>query len=204
MEFVLKNKIKNSDISCLKSIGTNNVIIDCVFVGENIVIDNNCTLRNCIIKEGTYITDSYLDDCVVGKDTKIGPFSRIRPFTQIGDNCKIGNFVEIKNSKIGSGTKVSHLAYIGDAIVGNNVNIGCGVVVCNYDGVDKNVTLIGDNSFVGSNVNLIAPLKIANDSYICAGSTVTKNTSNGDFVIGRVKSQSNPNHLYYLKNKIKK
>ena len=204
MEFVLKNKIKNSDISCLKSIGVNNVIIDCVFVGENIVIDNNCTLRNCIIKEGTYITDSYLDDCVVGKGTKIGPFSRIRPFTQIGDNCKIGNFVEIKNSKIGSGTKVSHLAYIGDAIVGKNVNIGCGVVVCNYDGIDKNVTLIGDNSFVGSNVNLIAPLKVANDSYICAGSTVTKNTSIGDFVIGRVKSQSNPNHLYYLKNKIKK
>ena len=204
MELFLKNKIKNTDISYLQSIGVNNVIIDCVFVGNHIVIDNNCTLKNCIVKDGTYITDSYLEDCVIGKNTKIGPYSHIRPFTQIGDDCKIGNFVEIKNSKVGSGTKVSHLAYIGDAIVGKNVNIGCGVVVCNYDGIDKNVTIIGDNSFVGSNANLIAPLKIANDSYICAGSTVTKNTSNGDFVIGRVRAQSNPNHLYYLKNKIKK
>lgn len=200
----MKNIINNSDLTNLKSIGINNVIINTVFDGKDIVVGNNCTIKNCIIKDKTCITDSYLEESNIGSNVSIGPYSHVRPNCSIGDNCKIGNYVEIKNSTIGANTKVNHLAYIGDAIIGKNSNIGCGVIFCNYNGVEKNISIVGDNCFVGSNSNIIAPVKIANDTYICAGTTVTKNSDSGDFVIGRVNAETKPNYSYYLKTKIKK
>ena len=200
----MNNNVIGSDISNLKSIGFGNTIINSTFVGENIEIGNNCTLKNIVVADNTFITDSYLEDCLIGKSCKIGPFSRVRGKTNIGDNCKIGNFVEIKNSQLGNGVKAGHLAYIGDAIVGDFTNIGCGVVFANYNGVKKNIAIVGKNCFIGSNVNIIAPVKIEDDSYICAGTTITNDTETGDFVIGRVKAESKKKYRFYLKNKLKR
>lgn len=201
--FLKNNNIIVSDISNLKEIGQNNIIINTKFVGKNIVIGNNCTIKNSIIADGTTITDSYIEDSLIGKDCKIGPFSRLRPKCNIGDGCKIGNFVELKNCQMGNGVKASHLSYIGDAIVGDDTNIGCGVVFANYNGVDKNISIVGKNCFIGSNVNVIAPIKIKDDTYVCAGTTITENTEEGDFVIGRVKDSVNKKYSFYLRNKRK-
>lgn len=119
----------------------------------------------------------------------IGPFAHLRTGSKIGDNVRVGNFCEIKNSEIGSNSKISHLAYVGDAVVGKNCNIGCGVIFVNYNGKIKQKTFVGDNVFVGSNVNLIAPLNIGNSAYICAGTTVDKSVEANDFVIGRVRQE---------------
>ena len=200
----MQNKIINSDITNIVDMGFYNLIENCMFVGDNIKIGNHCTIKNSIIKSGTSITDSYIEDAIIGSECSIGPYSRIRPKTQIGNNCKIGNFVEIKNSKIGDNSKASHLSYIGDAIVGKNVNIGCGVVFCNYNGCEKNISIVGNNCFLGSNANIIAPVKIEDDTYICAGTTVTKSTQKGDFVVGRARDEAKPNYSYYLKNKCNK
>ena len=200
----MNNNIIGSDISSIESIGYGNTIINCIFIGDNIKIGNNNTIKNAVIADGCEITDSYIEDCLIGKNCHIGPYSRIRGKTNIGDNCKIGNFVEIKNSELGSGVKSSHLAYIGDAIIGDNTNIGCGVVFANYNGVAKNISVVGKNCFIGSNVNIVAPVKIKDDCYICAGTTVTKDSEEGDFLIGRVKAESKKNYKYYLKNKLKR
>ena len=197
------NTIIASDISNIKEIGNNNTIINCCFTGDGIVIGNNCTLKNVSVGENSVITDSYIEDSFVGKDCKIGPFSRIRPQTNIGDGCKIGNFVEIKNSQLGKSVKAGHLAYIGDAIIGNNTNIGCGVVFANYNGVKKNISIVGNNCFLGSNVNIVAPVKIKDETYICAGTTVTNDTEEGDFVIGRIPAEIKKKYSYYLRNKQK-
>lgn len=195
------NNIIDSDVSKLKSIGFCNNIINSVFIGENIEIGNNCTIIDSIIYDNTQITDSYIEKSKIGKECKIGPFSRIRPSSNIGDNCKIGNFVEIKNSELKRGVKVSHLAYVGDAIIGSNTNIGCGVVFANYNGKVKSFSVVGDNCFIGSNCNLIAPIKLADYSYVCAGTTITENTNEGDFVIGRVRAGVLGKHSFYLKKK---
>lgn len=195
------NFIENSDISKIKKIGRNNTIINSVFVGNNIEIGNNNTIIDSIIGDSTYITDSYIEESRIGKNCKIGPYSRIRPSCIIGNDCKIGNFVEVKNSELKEGVKASHLSYIGDAIIGKNTNIGCGVVFANYNGKVKSQTIIGSNCFIGSNVNLVAPIRLADYSYICAGTTVTENSNEGDFVIGRVKASVLGKHSFYLKKK---
>ena len=200
----MSNSIIGSDIADLKSIGNGNTIINCIFVGNNIVIGNNCTLKNVVVGDNTYITDSYIEDCLIGLDCIVGPYTRIRGKTTIGDGCKLGNFVEIKNSELGERVKASHLSYIGDAIVGENTNIGCGVVFANYNGVNKNISVVGKNCFIGSNVNIVAPVKIKDDTFVCAGTTVTSDTCEGDFVIGRVKAEVKKNYSYYLKNKLKR
>jgi len=197
------NNIIASEVSHIKDIGNNNTIINSKFIGENIVIGNNCTLKNVVVADNTTITDSYIEGSLVGRGCRIGPYTRIRPSSNIGDNCKLGNFVEIKNSQLGTGVKVSHLAYVGDAVVGDNTNIGCGVVFANYNGVDKNISIIGRNCFVGSNVNIIAPINLKDDTFVCAGTTITKDTQEGDFVIGRVRDEVKKNYSYYLKNKRK-
>ena len=197
----MDNNILNSDISKIKSIGFGNTIINCVFVGNDIEIGNNCTIIDTIVYGNTKITDSYIEETKIGNSCKIGPYSRIRPQSIIGDNCKIGNFVEIKNSELKANVKVSHLAYIGDAMIGENTNIGCGVVFANYNGKVKSISVVGDNCFIGSNCNLIAPIKLADYSYVCAGTTITENTSEGDFVIGRVRASVLGKHSFYLKKK---
>ena len=118
---------------------------------------------------------SSLESCKINSNSSIGPSARIRPKTQIGKNVKIGNYVEIKNSKIGNNTSISHLSYIGDSNIGSNVNIGAGTITCNYAGKKKNKTIIENDVFVGSNCSLIAPIKIGAKSTIGAGSVITKN-----------------------------
>lgn len=192
-----------SDISRLKSLGEHNTIINCTFDGENIEIGNNCTMIDVVIRDGTSIKDSYLENCVIGRSCEIGPYSHIKKDSLIGDNCRIGNFVEIKNSKIGSGVKASHLSYIGDAVIGARTNIGCGVVFANYNGKEKNVSIVGEDCFVGCNSTIIAPVKISNETYICAGTFVTESTNAGDFVIGRKRMESKEKYKFYKKNHLK-
>lgn len=192
-----------SDVSNLKSLGDNNEIINCTFDGDGIVIGNNCVLKNVVIRSGSEVKDSYLEDCVIGKDCEIGPYSHIKKDSLIGNNCRIGNFVEIKNSKLGNGVKASHLSYIGDAIIGDRTNIGCGVVFANYNGKEKNVSVVGKDCFLGCNSIIIAPVKIANDTYICAGTTLDKSTREGDFVIGRSRMEIKDKYKYYKKNHLK-
>ena len=170
--------------------------INCIFEGEVIIGDGvkigaHCILKNVKIKSGTIIFPfSLIEDSDIGKDCKVGPFSRIRPGTILADEIHIGNFVEIKNSSINYGSKINHLSYIGDAIVGKKVNVGAGTITCNYDGVNKFQTVIEDNVFIGSDTQLIAPVKITNGSTIGAGSTITMNTPPEELTLSRSKQRS--------------
>jgi bifunctional UDP-N-acetylglucosamine pyrophosphorylase/glucosamine-1-phosphate N-acetyltransferase len=128
---------------------------------------------------------SYLEEAVVHEKVTIGPMARLRPGADVGAESKIGNFVEVKKSKLSRGVKVSHLSYVGDAEIGENTNIGCGFITCNYDGVNKHKTKIGSNSFIGSDCQMIAPIEIGNDAFVAAGSTITKNVPDGGFGIAR-------------------
>lgn len=190
-----KNIIHNDckiDIGC--SIENGSVI------EKDVKIRHNSVIIKSKICMGSSVDFSYIEDSDIGENCVIGPFARIRPNSKICDNVKIGNFVEIKNSVIGNGTKISHLAYVGDALVGENCNIGCGVIFANYNGKEKNKIVVGNNCFIGSNCNLIAPLSIADNTYICAGTTVTKDTKEYDFVIGRAKETVKENRAKkYLK-----
>ncbi len=131
--------------------------------------------------------NSTIEDSTIGSHTSIGPFARIRPETRVGDHAKIGNFVEVKKSSIGNNSKVSHLSYIGDSLVGKDVNIGAGVITCNYDGVNKHQTVIDDGVFVGSNSQLIAPVTIGKNATIGAGSTITQDVPSEKLTLSRNK-----------------
>lgn len=158
-------------------------------------IGPNSRLVNTTVGENTVVQYTVALDSVIGNESQVGPFAYLRPWSQVRDNVKVGNFVEIKNSEIGDNTKVSHLAYVGDAQIGRNVNVGCGVITVNYDGEKKHRTVVGDDSFVGSNVNLIAPVTIGDGVYICAGSTVTDDVDDDGFVIGRTRQATKPNYV---------
>jgi bifunctional UDP-N-acetylglucosamine pyrophosphorylase/glucosamine-1-phosphate N-acetyltransferase len=152
------------------------------------IIENNCSIskqakigNGSLIKFGTVIEDN----CIIGENCIIGPYAHIHNNSEIGDNCIIGNFVEIKNSKLGNKVKAKHLAYLGDLECGDDVNFGCGVVIANYDGKNKHKTIIKSHAFVGCNANLIAPLTIGNNTFIAAGSTITKDVCDDEFAIER-------------------
>lgn len=166
----------------------NNHVENCR-IGDNTTLLPNNFIVNSDIGSGCKIHGSVIEDCQIENNVNIGPFSRLRPKCKICSSVKIGNFVEIKNSVIGQGTKISHLAYVGDGEIGKNCNIGCGVIFANYNGKDKQKIIVGEHVFIGSNCNLIAPLYIDDDSYICAGTTVTNNVEKDDFVIGRVRQE---------------
>lgn len=183
--------IEKSEISNTAKIYENNLIINSV-IEDGVVIFPNSVIINSVIKANTVVYSSQIEDSIVGEDCKIGPFAHIRPNCEIANKVKIGNFVEIKKSKIGLGTKVSHLTYIGDAVVGQNCNFGCGVVVCNYDGKNKHLTEVEDNVFIGSNVNLVAPIRIEKDCFIAAGSTITQNIKQKTFAIARAEQKFKP------------
>ena len=163
-----------------------------VNIGKGVIIEPNVIIRRgVLIKENTIVKSfSYLEDCRIGKNCSIGPFARIRPSSDLQDQVKIGNFVEIKKSKLSSGVKVNHLSYIGDTEVGKNSNIGAGTITCNYDGKNKLSCLIGDDCFIGSNSSIIAPVKIGKSAYVAAGSVITKNISKGYFAISRAKQKN--------------
>src|SRR5512136_2501755 len=156
-------------------------------IGERCVIESNARIvdsligNEVLVRSNSVITESKIDD-----GASIGPFAHLRPLTEIKTKAKIGNFVEVKKSVIGKGTKANHLAYIGDSTLGEKVNVGAGTITCNYDGHKKNQTIIGDRVFVGSNVELVAPVKIGNDASIGAGATVTKDIPDGALAISRV------------------
>ena len=156
--------------------GKNVVINPYVVIGKKTKIGNNVE-----IKSFTHIENATLES-----NNSIGPFSRIRPGSFLADGSKVGNFVEIKKSKIGKNSKVPHLTYIGDTTIGKNSNIGAGTITCNYDGKNKNKTKISDGVFVGSNTSLVAPIKIGKNSIIGAGSTITKNVKNNALSLSRI------------------
>ena len=159
-------------------------------IGEGCIIGQNSRIENSIIGNEVEVQSSTIIDSSVGDNTTVGPYAYLRPNSSIGEHVKIGTFVEVKNSKIDSHTSASHLSYIGDADVGKNVNIGCGVVFVNYDGKEKNRSIIGDNVFVGSNVNLIAPLIVRKDGYIACGSTITSEVPEGSLAIARARQEN--------------
>ena len=169
------------------------VVIDvnCIFEGkvvleDGVKIGSNCFIRDCIIRRGSIVKpNSVLEESEVGVECQVGPFARLRPGTRLAEAVSIGNFVEVKKSVIGKGTKASHLSYLGDATIGEQVNIGAGTITCNYDGVNKHETHLGDNVFVGSNSALVAPIEISDNVYIAAGSTITKPVKAGSLSIAR-------------------
>ena len=169
-------------------IGRNVIIEPYVVFGKKVKISNNVKI----------LAFSHLEGVVIGQNCIIGPFARLRPGTIIEKNTKIGNFVEVKKSTLKKNSKVNHLSYIGDSIIGKSANIGAGTITCNYDGINKNKTIIEDNVFIGSNSSLVAPLRIKKNAVIGAGSVITKNVNKNSLALTRVMQVEKKN---YKKNK---
>ena len=171
-----------------------NVVIEGrVKLGNNVTIGANCYLKDTIIADNVNVLpNTMIDNAVIGNGCNIGPFARIRPDTTLDENVHIGNFVELKKTDIGKGSKVNHLTYLGDSHIGTDTNIGAGTITCNYDGAYKHQTIIGDNVFVGSDVQLIAPVKVDNGATIAAGTTVTKDVAEDELAISRAEQKSIP------------
>ena len=154
-------------------------------IGANCEIGPNAMIRDCTVGDRVTVNASQLNESTVENDTAIGPFAYVRPHCHVGANVKVGDFVELKNSNIGTGTKISHLTYVGDSDVGCHVNFGCGTVTVNYDGESKFRTTIGDDAFIGCNTNLVAPVKVGDGAYTAAGSTITDDVPEGALAIAR-------------------
>ena len=171
-------------------IDVNVVIEGQVSIGNNVIVGAGSILIDCEIDDNTVIRPySVIEGATIGESCTVGPFSRLRPGAEIRDDAHVGNFVEMKNTRLGEGSKANHLTYLGDSDVGQRVNIGAGVITCNYDGANKHKTIIGDDVFVGSDSQLIAPVTIADGATIGAGTTLTKNVAAGELVITRAKEK---------------
>ena len=168
-----------------------NVIIEgSVSIGNNVVIGAGSILKDCEIDDNTVIRPySVIEGATVGEDCTVGPFTRLRPGAELQNDAHVGNFVEVKNARLGQGSKANHLAYLGDAEIGQRVNIGAGAITCNYDGANKHKTVIGDDVFVGSDSQLVAPVTIANGATIGAGTTLTRDVAEGELVITRAQEK---------------
>jgi bifunctional UDP-N-acetylglucosamine pyrophosphorylase/glucosamine-1-phosphate N-acetyltransferase len=170
--------------------------VNCVFEGkvslaDGVRIGPNCVLRNVSVGPGTEVLAfSHLEDSEVGARCRLGPYARLRPGTSLAEDVHVGNFVEVKASRIGKGSKANHLSYIGDSEIGAAVNVGAGTITCNYDGVSKHRTIIEDDCFIGSDATLVAPVRIARGSYIGAGSTINKDTPAGQLTVARARQVS--------------
>ena len=170
--------------------------VNCVFEGEveladGVHIGPNCVLRSVQVGPGSVIEAfSHLEQAEVGADAHVGPYARLRPGSRIGDDGRIGNFVEVKNSTLGTGSKANHLAYIGDAVVGERVNIGAGTITCNYDGANKHRTIIEDDAFIGSDTQLVAPVKVGKGATLGAGTTLTRDAPAGQLTVSRATQRS--------------
>lgn len=187
---IIKSKLINSGVKILHP---ETVYIETdVQISKDVIIEPNVVIKKGVkILKGTTIKSfSYLENCYVGKNCLIGPFARLRPEAILEEGVKIGNFVEIKNSKLASKVKVNHLSYLGDSTIGKNSNIGAGTITCNFDGKNKFHSKIGDNCFIGTNSSIIAPVNIGNNSYIAAGSVITKNVPKNYFSISRAKQKN--------------
>lgn len=173
-------------------------------VGADCVIGPHAEIVDSVLGDGVKVTHSSILQAEAGDDCTIGPFAYLRPGAKLAARVKIGDFVEIKNAQIGEGSKVPHLSYVGDAVVGRNVNIGCGAITANYDGANKHVTHIDDGAFIGSNSNLIAPVKVGKDAYIVAGSTITQDVGDNEMAIARARQTNKPEYASRLRAKINK
>ena len=173
------------------SIDINVVIEGQVVLGDGVSIGPNCVLKNVTIADGASVhAMSHLEDARVGAKANVGPYARLRPGTVLAEGARVGNFVETKKANIGAGSKVNHLSYIGDCDRGAGVNVGAGTITCNYDGVNKHKTSLGDDVFVGSNSTLVAPLGVADGGFIGAGSTVTKAVGEKELAVSRAKQRN--------------
>jgi bifunctional UDP-N-acetylglucosamine pyrophosphorylase/glucosamine-1-phosphate N-acetyltransferase len=159
-------------------------------IGEDCVIGPNARLKGCVVGNGVSIKDSTVVESRIGNDSHVGPYAYLRPGSVLGQRVKVGDFVEIKNSNIGDDAKISHLTYVGDGDVGENVNLGCGVVFVNYDGKKKHRTVVEKDAFVGCNVNLVSPVTVGEGAYVAAGSTITKDVPQGSLAIAREKQKN--------------
>ncbi|MDH3644466.1 MAG: bifunctional UDP-N-acetylglucosamine diphosphorylase/glucosamine-1-phosphate N-acetyltransferase GlmU, partial [Gammaproteobacteria bacterium] len=176
------------DISAGKDcfIDVNVVLEGRVRLGQGVVVGPGVVIRDTELGDGVQVeAHTVIEGALVAPGCTLGPFARIRPGTQLGEGVKIGNFVETKKSVLGAGSKANHLTYLGDATVGEGCNVGAGTVTCNYDGINKHPTTIGDGVFIGTNSTLVAPLDIEDDAYVGAGSTITKKVGKGDLAVGR-------------------
>ncbi len=173
-----------------------------VELGDGVRIGPNCYLRDVRIGSGSCINpNSVLEQAEIGAGCVIGPFARIRPETRLADQVHIGNFVEIKKSEVAAGSKINHLSYVGDSTVGSGVNIGAGVITCNYDGANKHRTVIGDGAFIGSDTQLVAPVEVGAGATIGAGSTITHDTPAGELTLSRVRQKTVQGWTRPVKNK---
>ncbi|MDP2574998.1 bifunctional UDP-N-acetylglucosamine diphosphorylase/glucosamine-1-phosphate N-acetyltransferase GlmU [Vibrio penaeicida] len=171
-------------------IDTNVIIEGNVSLGDNVVIGTGCVLKDCEIDDNTIVRPySVIEGATVGEECTVGPFTRLRPGAELRNDAHVGNFVEVKNARLGEGSKANHLTYLGDAEIGQRTNIGAGAITCNYDGANKFKTIIGDDVFVGSDSQLIAPVTVANGATIGAGTTLTKDVDEGELVITRAKER---------------
>lgn len=160
-------------------------------IGQDVTIEPGCIVKNTTIENGVILKAySYVTDSHIKMDASVGPMAQLRPGSTIGEGSKLGNFVEIKNSTILKNSSISHLSYVGDAQIGNNVNIGCGFITCNYDGANKHTTTIKDGSFIGSDCQMIAPVEIGENCYVGSGSTINKNVPDGAFAIARSRQET--------------
>lgn len=170
--------------------------VGCVFEGDVTLADGvhigpYCVIKNAVLGAGTQVeSHSLIDQATVAADCSVGPFARLRPGADLADGAKVGNFCEVKKSVIGKGSKVNHLTYIGDAEIGTNANIGAGTITCNYDGVNKFKTEIGDDAFIGSNSSLVAPVKVGAAATVAAGSVITKEVADGELAVARGKQRN--------------
>ena len=172
--------------------------VNCVFegrvsLGDHVRVGPNCVLKNVSVGAGTEVLAfSHLDDAELGERCRVGPFARLRPGARLAEDVHVGNFVEVKASRLGAGSKANHLSYLGDSEVGSRVNVGAGTITCNYDGAAKHRTVIEDDCFIGSDATLVAPVRIARGSYIGAGSTISKDTPPGQLTVARARQVSIP------------
>ena len=170
------------------SIDVNVILEGKITLGENVTIKSNVILCDVTIGDNSVIEAfSHLSSAMVGSNCSIGPYARLREGSEIGNNAKIGNFVETKKTKLGEGAKANHLAYLGDADIGDNANIGAGTITCNYDGTNKHKTTVGENSFIGTNSSLVAPVNIGKGAYVGAGSVITKDVPDESLAVARGK-----------------
>ena len=161
-------------------------------VGKNSVVSEGTHIINSYVGEECVIISSHITDSHIGNGVTVGPYACLRKNAAIGDGCRIGDFVEIKNSILGEKVKSAHLTYIGDSVVGDGTNVGCGAVFANYDGKNKHSSFVGKNVFIGANVNLVAPVYVGDGTFIAAGTTVTDDVEENSFVIGRSKQSTRP------------
>ncbi|PHM66120.1 D-glycero-D-manno-heptose 1-phosphate guanosyltransferase [Xenorhabdus stockiae] len=183
------------------TIDTNVIIEGHVVLGNNVQVGSGCILKNCVIGDGAVISPyTVIEDSELAAECTVGPFARLRPGSKLAEKAHVGNFVEMKKSSLGKGSKAGHLTYLGDSEIGSNVNIGAGTITCNYDGANKFKTIIGDDVFVGSDSQLVAPVNIAKGVTIGAGTTVTKDVAENELVISRVKQT----HIRDWKRPVKK